>query len=139
MAIKTAKRCQITKDEDDISFSFEHPNPDKIITAGNYSCFVNGQPVCVPEGQEDKVVPLRELSKDDEKRLKKEKGISFEKPPKDPGFEVTGPGYLSISADWNSIVFIDGKKIRKSPLYKHSVKSGNVGYPCFLKRSDSAV
>jgi len=127
MSISSADRCQITREKDDIGFSFENPNPDKQIEAGNYSCFVKGQPVCVPEGQEEKVVPLYELSKEEEKRLKKEKGPdSFKRPAKrvESELEVTGPGWLSISADWESIVFIDGKKIRKSPLYKHSVKSG---------------
>ena len=37
---------------------------------------------------------------------------------------VTGPATLTISADSEAIIFVDGKKIRKAPLFKYDVSPG---------------
>ena len=38
---------------------------------------------------------------------------------------VTGPATLTISADSDAIIFVDGKKIRKAPLFKYDVSPGS--------------
>lgn len=37
---------------------------------------------------------------------------------------VTGPASISISADIDAVIFVDGKKIRKAPLFKYEVSAG---------------
>ena len=38
---------------------------------------------------------------------------------------VTGPATMTISADIDAVIFVDGKKIRKAPLFKYEVSSGS--------------
>ena len=57
-------------------------------------------------------------------QVKKEAPIASSRLKNEADIIVTGPAIINISADIDAIVFVDGKKIRKAPLFKYDVSPG---------------
>ncbi|MAA80394.1 MAG: hypothetical protein CL916_14155 [Deltaproteobacteria bacterium] len=98
-------------------------NPDE-----RYFCFFDDDSSCRTEKEHQEVEDEKAkkkivVSNSSEKKITKRKS-----PPKNLKNEaeiiVTGPATLTISADSDAIIFVDGKKIRKAPLFKYDVSPG---------------
>jgi hypothetical protein len=124
-----------------VGFFFEEPTACSISHESNkaevkflpneeYLCFVDGFSSCRTKDEQRKA--------DDEEEVKHVASsaklkiaapkISNKKPKSriknEAEVVVTGPAMLTVSTDIESTVFVDGKKIRKAPLFKYEVSPG---------------
>ena len=97
-------------------------NPDE-----RYFCFFDDDSSCRTEKEHREVEAEKAKEKSAAKAVKKE--VKSKGPSKSLKNEaeiiVTGPATLTVSADSDAIIFVDGKKIRKAPLFKYDVSPGS--------------
>jgi hypothetical protein len=114
-----ATSCIIRKDEQQTEMMLQ-PKED-------YLCFEDGFSSCRTKDQQAQFA--EEASRIAESVVKKPPAPA---PTKKTGTRikneaevvVTGPAMITVSADIESTIFVDGKKIRKAPLFKYEVSPG---------------
>lgn len=91
-----------------------------------YFCFFDGYSSCRTEKEhktveQEKAAQKKAVQAKPTKQVKKTSGTLKN----EAEVIVTGPATLTISADSDAIIFVDGKKIRKAPLFKYDVSPGS--------------
>ncbi len=120
--LKNPQTCSVSFDDTTTKVKL---NPDE-----KYFCFFDDYSSCRTEKEHQQVEA--EKAKIAEKSASKAEPVvkKQEKSPRrslknEAEIIVTGPATLTVSADSDAIIFVDGKKIRKAPLFKYDVSPGS--------------
>ena len=99
----------------------------KLNPSERYFCFFDNEASCRTEKEHQEVQAEKAKKKSIASKPKVKKKTAS--PPRNLKNEaeiiVTGPATLTVSADSDAIIFVDGKKIRKAPLFKYDVSPGS--------------
>ena len=119
--LEKPQTCSISSDSTTAKVKL---NPDE-----RYYCFFDYDSSCRTEQEyqevqaekaKKKVTASKPVAKKEAKKTSRSKNLKNE-----AEIIVTGPATLTVSADSDAIIFVDGKKIRKAPLFKYDVSPGS--------------
>lgn len=122
MFLESAQTCSVSFDGTTVKVRL---SPDE-----KYFCFFDEDSSCRTEKEHQEVQAEKSQKKmeaeaSEKKITSKTAKTSARKNLKNEAeIIVTGPATLTISADSEAIIFVDGKKIRKAPLFKYDVSPG---------------
>ena len=118
--LESAQTCSVSFDDTTVKVRL---SPDE-----KYFCFFDEGSSCRTEKEHQEVQAEKSQKKIEAEASQKKAATAKKSTRKNLKNEaeiiVTGPATLTISADSEAIIFVDGKKIRKAPLFKYDVSPG---------------